>query len=99
MFEDCCDRSFCHHEYNIVELLSKKDGNPVQWTRGLRYKETVIHPGAQTERRGDAGPVRDSLGGKTSPAALVCSRPTCAAGWATWALACKALRLPRLKRA
>ena len=28
-------------------------------------------PGAQTERRGDAGPVRGLLGGKTSPAALV----------------------------
>jgi hypothetical protein len=26
-------------------------------------------PGAQTERRGDAGPVRDLLGGETSPAA------------------------------
>jgi hypothetical protein len=28
-------------------------------------------PGAQTERRGDAGPVRDLLGGETSPAAFV----------------------------
>ena len=27
-------------------------------------------PGAQTERRGLAGPVRDLLGGETSPAAL-----------------------------
>jgi hypothetical protein len=31
---------------------------------GLRYNEEVIHPGAQTERRGDAGPVRGLLGGK-----------------------------------
>jgi hypothetical protein len=36
---------------------------------GLRYKEHAIDPGAQTERRGEAGPVRDLLGGETSPAA------------------------------
>src|SRR5215510_8114297 len=28
-------------------------------------------PGAQTERRGDAGPVRDLLGGKAAPAAIL----------------------------
>ena len=32
---------------------------------------TATHPGAQTERRSDAGPVRGLLGGKTSPAAFV----------------------------
>ena len=31
---------------------------------------TATSPGAQTERRGGAGPVRGLLGGKTSPAAL-----------------------------
>src|SRR5262249_48366011 len=31
--------------------------------RGLRYNENAIAPGAQTERPGDAGPVRASLGG------------------------------------
>src|SRR5262245_1345521 len=30
----------------------------------LRYNQKVIAPGAQTERRGDAGPVRVLLGGK-----------------------------------
>ena len=34
----------------------------------LRYNENVIVPGAQTERPGDAGPVRAKLGGWTSPA-------------------------------
>jgi len=37
---------------------------------GLRYNEKAIYPGAQTERRGLAGPVRDLLGGETSPAAF-----------------------------
>jgi len=32
--------------------------------------EGQLASGAQTVRRGGAGPVRDSLGGKTSPAAL-----------------------------
>ena len=31
---------------------------------GLRYNQKVIAPGAQTERRGDAGPVRSLLRGK-----------------------------------
>jgi len=31
---------------------------------GLRYKENVIDLGAQTERRGDDGPLRDLLGGR-----------------------------------
>src|SRR5262249_20196306 len=36
---------------------------------GLRYNGGAL-PGAQTERRGGAGPVRALLGGVTSPAAL-----------------------------
>jgi len=32
--------------------------------RGLRYNGSDNVPGAQTERRGDAGPVRGLLGGK-----------------------------------
>src|SRR5262249_9761249 len=31
---------------------------------GLRYNDQAITPGAQTERRGDAGPVRSLLDGK-----------------------------------
>jgi hypothetical protein len=41
--------------------------------RGLRYDDVAIHPGAQTERRGVAGPGRDLLGGETSPTALIFS--------------------------
>ena len=37
---------------------------------GLRYKEKAKVPGAQTKRRGKAGPVRDPRSGETSPAAL-----------------------------
>jgi hypothetical protein len=35
---------------------------------GLRYNENTIAPGAQTERLGDAGPVRTLRGSLTSPA-------------------------------
>jgi hypothetical protein len=38
---------------------------------GLRYNEKVLAAGAQTERSGEAGPVRNTLGGWTSPAAFV----------------------------
>jgi hypothetical protein len=38
---------------------------------GLRWSENAFRPGAQTERRGDAGPVRDLLDRETSPAASV----------------------------
>jgi hypothetical protein len=34
----------------------------------LQYNARAITSGAQTERRGDAGPVRDLLGGKAAPA-------------------------------
>jgi len=37
---------------------------------GLRYNKQIT-PGAQTERRGDAGPVRGLLGGKAVPADIV----------------------------
>src|SRR5262249_7672633 len=37
------------------------DSSPVE--AGPRYNETVIAPGAQPERLGDAGPVRPLLGG------------------------------------
>ena len=43
----------------------------------LSYMESVCDrmrassPGAQTERRGDAGPVRDLLGGKAAPADFI----------------------------
>src|SRR5262249_7033574 len=38
---------------------------------GLRYHDKAITPGAQTERWGDAGPVRTLLGGMDSPTAWV----------------------------
>jgi hypothetical protein len=37
---------------------------------GLRYNGRAIAASAQTERRGLTRPVRDLLGGETSPAAL-----------------------------
>ncbi len=37
----------------------------------IQWRDT--DPGAQTERRGGAGPVRGLLGGKTSPAAVFVS--------------------------
>src|SRR5262249_61060264 len=40
---------------------------------GLRYNKAASGPGAETERRGLAGPVRDLLGGETSPAAFCSS--------------------------
>ena len=38
---------------------------------GLRYNEKAIAAGAQTERRGGAGPVGACLAVRTPPAALV----------------------------
>ena len=38
---------------------------------GLRYHGKAIAPGAQTEHRGGAGPVRDLLGGGHAPAAWI----------------------------
>ena len=38
---------------------------------GLRYNTKAITGGAQTECRGDAGPVRVLLGGGHAPAALL----------------------------
>jgi hypothetical protein len=38
---------------------------------GLRYNEKANDPGAQTERRSEAGPVRVLLRGWDSPAAFV----------------------------
>src|SRR5262245_47952966 len=38
---------------------------------GLRYNQSVIAPGAQTERRGDAGPVSSVVSAARSPAAFV----------------------------
>jgi hypothetical protein len=43
---------------------------------GLRQNENAVAVGAQTERRGLAGPVRDLLGGETSPAAYLTERVT-----------------------
>src|SRR5262249_31471397 len=41
---------------------------------GLRYHDGAIAPGAQTERRGEAGPVRTLLGVRGSPAPLLSAR-------------------------
>jgi hypothetical protein len=43
---------------------------------GLQYNQKVIAPGAQTERRGDAGPVRSLLRGKPHRPLLFFSLPT-----------------------
>jgi hypothetical protein len=40
-------------------------GESVGGGSGLRYDGKAVVPGAQTERRGDAGPVRLLLGGET----------------------------------
>src|SRR5262249_9529571 len=44
------------------------------WECSLRYNGSAIAPGAQTERRGGAWPVRDLLGGKVLTDRLVCPR-------------------------
>jgi hypothetical protein len=36
---------------------------PLDEQDGLRWNDKASDPGAQTERRGEAGPVRDLLGG------------------------------------
>jgi hypothetical protein len=51
------------------EILVKKGGA----CRGPLYNAEASAIGAQTERRGLAGPVRDLLGGETSPAAIFSS--------------------------
>jgi hypothetical protein len=63
---DACFRS--QEKNDMLFLLSEA---------GLRYNDNAIAAGAQTERRDLAGPVRDLLGGETSPAAFsVQNRPT-----------------------
>src|SRR5262245_22559505 len=47
-------------------------GSPVRGG-GLRYNDGANTPGAQTERRGEAGPVRVLLGGGHAPAAFLCN--------------------------
>src|SRR5437762_12149493 len=44
---------------------------PILRQAGLRYHGEAIAPGAQTEHRGGAGPVRDLLGGGHAPAVLI----------------------------
>jgi hypothetical protein len=56
--------------YRLLDLARFHDGTSFQTNTGLRYKEKAIVPGAQTERRGEAGPVRLLLDGKDSPAAF-----------------------------
>src|SRR5437867_2902912 len=53
-----------HEKNHMMHLLSGA---------GLRKDENASAAGARTERRGGAGPVRDLLGGRTSPAALLTS--------------------------
>ena len=50
----------------------QNDGNMrASFVGGLRYKEQATVPGAQTERRGEAGPVRVLLRGWDAPAACI----------------------------
>jgi hypothetical protein len=60
---DRFDVPFRSQEKNGIMLLLSESG--------LRQNETAIGIGAQTERRGLAGSVRDLLGGETSPAVCV----------------------------
>jgi hypothetical protein len=48
---------------------------PLLLEGGLRYLGKIIPPSAQTERWGDAGPVRTLLGGEHSPAAFLLVHP------------------------
>src|SRR5262249_39973896 len=49
---------------------------------GLRYDARASGPGAQTERRGEAGPVRLRPGGGPAPAAVLAAAPSCCpVGW------------------
>jgi hypothetical protein len=52
-----------------VEGVAVHDG--VLCRGGLRNNEKAINPGAQTERRGEAGPVTSLLGGRASPASFM----------------------------
>src|SRR5262249_61353913 len=52
---------------NMVVLL---------YRTGLRYNDKVITPGAQTERRGEAWPVRVMLGGGHAPATFLLADST-----------------------
>jgi hypothetical protein len=55
-----------HDENRMIQLLIGV---------GLRYSEKTTVLGAQTVRRGDARPVRDLLGGWTSPALVLLNTP------------------------
>src|SRR5262249_398639 len=52
------------------EPACREHGWNLQLQPGLRYNEKVIAPSAQTERSGDAWPVRALLGGGAAPAAF-----------------------------
>jgi hypothetical protein len=58
------------HPLSFLTLPSPLGGEELDDGAGPRYNKKAIDPGAQTERRGLAGPVRDLLGGETSPAAV-----------------------------
>jgi hypothetical protein len=54
----------------VAQPIRERHGDGLLWGIGLRYNKKAIAAGAQTERRGLAGPVRALLGGWASPAAL-----------------------------
>src|SRR5262249_16613712 len=58
-------------EFQEVKHRIVPHDNRILSESGLRFNGNGTLPGAQTERRGGAGPVRGLLGGKASPAALV----------------------------
>ena len=51
------------HTDQSVFIRAKSMFIPRRFCPGLRYIKNVIAPGAQTERRSDAGPVRTVLSG------------------------------------
>jgi hypothetical protein len=50
--------------------VSERHGLSLLSKVGLRFNNSVIDPGAQAGRQGNAGPVRLLLGGEGSPVAL-----------------------------
>src|SRR5262249_46807990 len=54
----CLEPRITDRKTEVIHIAKPPGAN------GLRYNAKVITSGAQTERRGDAGPVRGLLGGK-----------------------------------
>src|SRR5688500_6686442 len=69
-----CSSSSTGAERDGRTWLRKRIADLFRDWAGSAYHDGTPVRGAQTVRRGGAGPVRDSLGGKTSPAACFFSQ-------------------------